>query len=351
MSPRPRFERRLEGMVSNAFARLFKGKVHPAEIARALQREAEEKRVVVGERRVLVPNRYVVALGQSDYQHLAEWERQLTATLADMVQEYVAGEGWSTFGRITITFARKDSLRTGVFSIESGVDADADGAAPSPQSDPNHAGGYAANPGPSSPGGFGGPPGFVPGPSLSPGVPGVPPVAPPMPAVPLPGGPSGGQSGGPTPGPYGAFDGPQNDYGQNAAGAAGGQPGYPPAQPGAAEAGPPTTAWSPPYAPPRVVHVIVVDGPNTRYPLREGSNVVGRGHEAQVRLPDTGVSRAHVDIVVSGPSVVAHDLNSTNGTIINGQRKQAQQLQDGDVLRIGHSVLVYRRETSGTGQP
>ena len=37
-----RFERRLEGMVGLAFARLFKGKVHPAEIAKALQREADE---------------------------------------------------------------------------------------------------------------------------------------------------------------------------------------------------------------------------------------------------------------------------------------------------------------------
>ncbi|MBA2417127.1 MAG: DUF3662 domain-containing protein, partial [Geodermatophilaceae bacterium] len=35
-----RFERKLEGAVGGAFARLFKGKVHPAEIGRALQREA-----------------------------------------------------------------------------------------------------------------------------------------------------------------------------------------------------------------------------------------------------------------------------------------------------------------------
>ena len=43
-----RFERRLEGMVGLAFARMFKGKVHPAEIAKALQREADEQRSVLG---------------------------------------------------------------------------------------------------------------------------------------------------------------------------------------------------------------------------------------------------------------------------------------------------------------
>lgn len=335
MSPRPRFERRLEGMVSNAFARLFKGKVHPAEIARSLQREAEEKRVVVGEHRVLVPNRYVVVLGQSDYAHLAEWERQLTSTLADMVQEYVAGEGWSTFGRITVSFTRKDSLRTGVFSIESGVDADAGPAQPaSAPAAPGYGAGAPGQPaGPPSPPGYPQQPpqqppgGFVPGPALSPGAPPMPPM-PPTPQAP---------QGQPYPGPQQPpQQSPQSD---------------PQAQPASGDAGPPTAAWSPPYAPPRPAHMIVVDGPNTRYPLREGSNVVGRGHDAQVRLPDTGVSRRHVDIVVSGPSAMARDLDSTNGTIINGQRRQTHQLQDGDVLRIGHSVLVYRREMNGAGQP
>ena len=67
-----RFERRLEGMVGLAFARIFKGKVHPAEIAKALQREADEQRNVLGEGRVLVPNVYEVRLGRVDYDNLAE---------------------------------------------------------------------------------------------------------------------------------------------------------------------------------------------------------------------------------------------------------------------------------------
>ena len=62
-----RFERRLEGMVGLAFARIFKGKVHPAEIAKALQREADEQRSVLGEGRVLAPNVYIVRLGPTDF--------------------------------------------------------------------------------------------------------------------------------------------------------------------------------------------------------------------------------------------------------------------------------------------
>src|SRR6266576_6571212 len=50
-----RFERRLEGLVGGAFARLFKGQVEPVEIGSALQREAADKRKVMGGSRVLSP--------------------------------------------------------------------------------------------------------------------------------------------------------------------------------------------------------------------------------------------------------------------------------------------------------
>ena len=45
------FERRLQGAVGNTFARLFGGKVQPAEVADALQREAAEHMSAAGQRR------------------------------------------------------------------------------------------------------------------------------------------------------------------------------------------------------------------------------------------------------------------------------------------------------------
>ena len=97
-----RFERRLEGMVGLAFARLFKGKVHPAEIAKALQREADEQRSVVGEGRILAPNVYVVRLGDTDYEHLGQWSDQLAGELADMVAEHIDDEGYSIFDAVRV---------------------------------------------------------------------------------------------------------------------------------------------------------------------------------------------------------------------------------------------------------
>ena len=82
----------------------------------------------------------------------------------------------------------------------------------------------------------------------------------------------------------------------------------------------------------------------TRHELTTGRNVIGRGTDADIRLPDTGVSRKHVDVVLDNGTAIAEDLGSTNGTLVNGRRITRQPLADGDVIRIGHSVLVYRQD-------
>jgi hypothetical protein len=261
-----RFERRLEGMVGLAFARIFKGKVHPAEIAKALQREAEEQRNVLGEGRVLAPNLYVVRLGQIDYENLAEWSDQLAAELADMVTEHIAGEGYQTFGDVQVTLERDDDLPTGVFEVSSHV---ADKARPPSREMPVNGFPSAAHP-----------------------------ALPPLP---------------PIRGRVATDTGRQSPSVSGRAGT-------------------------------RVQHVLVVDGPGTRHVLSSGRNVIGRGTEADIRLPDTGVSRKHVDVVLDSGTAICEDLGSTNGTLVNGRRITRQPLADGDVIRIGHSVLVYRQD-------
>jgi pSer/pThr/pTyr-binding forkhead associated (FHA) protein len=56
------------------------------------------------------------------------------------------------------------------------------------------------------------------------------------------------------------------------------------------------------------------------------------------------VSRRHIDIYFDGQSAVLHDLGSTNGTTVNGNPVQTWQLNDGDVIRVGHSSLVFRTQ-------
>jgi pSer/pThr/pTyr-binding forkhead associated (FHA) protein len=91
--------------------------------------------------------------------------------------------------------------------------------------------------------------------------------------------------------------------------------------------------------------LILDDGSNRRYQLTEGSIVVGRGQDAQFRLPDTGVSRRHLEITWDGQRAVLADLGSTNGTTVNGTPVRTWQLVDGDVVRLGQSRLVFRTQS------
>lgn len=84
------------------------------------------------------------------------------------------------------------------------------------------------------------------------------------------------------------------------------------------------------------------DGSGRTHQLREGANVVGRGQDADFRLPDTGVSRRHLEIRWDGHVALLSDLNSTNGTTVNNAPIQEWQLADGDVIRLGHSEIVVR---------
>ena len=86
------------------------------------------------------------------------------------------------------------------------------------------------------------------------------------------------------------------------------------------------------------------DGSGRSYQLTEGTHVIGRGQDSAFRLPDTGVSRRHLEINWDGHDATLTDLGSTNGTTVNGNPVQTWQLNDGDVIRVGHSSLVFRSQ-------
>ncbi len=72
------------------------------------------------------------------------------------------------------------------------------------------------------------------------------------------------------------------------------------------------------------------------------TTVLGRGAEANVQLPDTGVSRKHAELRLVDGQVELHDLGSTNGTRVNGQRVTAVTLHDGDRVLVGSTELIFR---------
>jgi FHA domain-containing protein len=124
------FERRLGGLVEGAFAKVFKGDVQPVEIAGALQREADDRKAVVGQGRILAPNDYVVELGDHDYGRLEEWAEPLGDELAAMVREHAAEAGYSFVGPVHVEFEHHPEVGTGVFRVRSNVAASTEPPAP-----------------------------------------------------------------------------------------------------------------------------------------------------------------------------------------------------------------------------
>lgn len=115
-----RFERRLEGLVEGTFAKVFRGGVEPVEIAKALQREAADKKAI-STNRTLVPNDYVVELGRTDAAKLTPYAVPLGKELASMVRENAVERGWSFVGPVTVRLTQEDDLDTGMFRIRSAV--------------------------------------------------------------------------------------------------------------------------------------------------------------------------------------------------------------------------------------
>jgi len=226
-----RFERRLEGLVEGAFARAFGGVVQPVEVAAALQREAADKKAIVGQGRVLVPNEYVVELATSDAERLSEYDEPLRKELADMVTEHAQEQGWSFVGPVKVRFETVDDLATGVFRVRSTVLAGTGGTATSAPADKTG----------------------------------------------------------------------------------------------------------------RRLELVTGSETGKVIQLTPPSFVIGRGADVDLRLTDTGVSRRHAELKVDANGVTLIDLQSTNGTSVNGRMVDRVELADGDRISLGATVLVFRQ--------
>lgn len=76
-------------------------------------------------------------------------------------------------------------------------------------------------------------------------------------------------------------------------------------------------------------------------PLTTGSTLIGRSEKADLTLTDDGISRRHAKIAISEDGVVnLIDLDSTNGTFVNGARIDMVILREGDRVQIGPEATV-----------
>jgi len=91
-----------------------------------------------------------------------------------------------------------------------------------------------------------------------------------------------------------------------------------------------------------LVTLRIVDGPErgTVYDQIATPISIGREEGNVVRLNDERVSRFHLKIHENEGAVIATDLDSTNGTCINGELVHIWELKPGDLIAVGRSTLL-----------
>jgi signal transduction histidine kinase len=90
-------------------------------------------------------------------------------------------------------------------------------------------------------------------------------------------------------------------------------------------------------------NLVVIHGVDQgrQFPLTEPSVLVGRHSQNPIQLHDNQVSRRHFELRATATGYQVHDLGSGNGTRLNGQNVQLADLNTGDRISIGETVLLY----------
>jgi pSer/pThr/pTyr-binding forkhead associated (FHA) protein len=101
---------------------------------------------------------------------------------------------------------------------------------------------------------------------------------------------------------------------------------------------------------PAVLVVLTGDFQGTEHPLAKDETLIGRNPSTDITLLDEGISREHALILrdEATSTFTIEDLQSTNGTKVNGKRARSTVLADGDIIEVGHSR--FRFDLRGAGK-
>jgi len=81
--------------------------------------------------------------------------------------------------------------------------------------------------------------------------------------------------------------------------------------------------------------------PEQIYPLKLGTNTIGREEDNSIVLDHTFLSRYHAQIFIDPNGVIIQDLNSRNGTFVNDFKVDHCHLKDGDAIRLGRISFKF----------
>jgi serine/threonine protein kinase len=99
---------------------------------------------------------------------------------------------------------------------------------------------------------------------------------------------------------------------------------------------------------PEVALVLVKTGQQIR--LNKPENIIGRSADCEIKLKAADVSKQHCRLVLKPDGVAVEDLDSANGTFVNGEAVRRADLQHGDILKVADHTFEVRFLKSG-GRP
>ena len=278
----------LQRGLDNGFARVFGGKVVPTEIDELLKQHTEESIMSDQDGNLLAPNMFNVEVSTMDLDSMLQDRPRLTEDLADRLSRFIRNQGWSTASPVVVEVQAQESLHTGQLKVDARFETTSnnweqeqgqDKWASDQNKGPQHLGEVVdhTKQGDTPPAEVSSPPTSYPGTEVIAQV------------APEPG-TTGGRG----------YVGEGKEI---------------------------------------RVTLVLQDGSDRSYVLKDGVNVIGRGNGVDLRIPDTGVSRQHAEIMWDGFDAVLTDLNSTNGTSVNNTPVENWLLAHGDVISLGHSEI------------
>lgn len=272
---------RIERAIEEAIEGVFRrGReaTHPVEIGRFLVREMEDEKRI-SVSRTYVPNYYRVKLHERDVERIAPLARTLTRELADHLVSRARRQGYSFVGRVEVEFASDEGARPGDIRVEASF---IEGEEPPPDTAwyPGNDTGRAHG------AGFAG----------------------------------AGREAADEPRAKGADESNTLDRTRMSG----------------EDLGRPRLSGGP-------CLVLPGEGNGERVCMLEGERVViGRAASCDIVVCDSGVSRRHAEITRDGGRFCITDLESTNGTFVNGRRVSRQLLADGDLVSFGRVRARFR---------
>ena len=105
-----------------------------------------------------------------------------------------------------------------------------------------------------------------------------------------------------------------------------------------------------PDAPKYVLEIVEGEGKSTVHSLSAKKTTIGRNEQNSIIIKDSLASNFHAEIIPDGENYTLHDLGSTNGTRLNGQKVIKAPLFSGCEINIGDIKLVYKNIGKPTDQ-